>query len=135
MVRKTENVIRLNRWNLFNCIFYAFSLYVRKRSFTYFYINTLCFRKCVNNQVFYRKGDPYPYCKNACEEITMCGEVQVPEEHLAVINPINWFLIRRYICPRLSLNFYPFVVHDNFSFVFSSVLLMRFVFRHKHYRE
>ncbi|XP_065219578.1 leishmanolysin-like peptidase [Planococcus citri] len=58
MVRKTENVIRLNR-------------------------------KCVNNQVFYRKGDPHPYCKNACEDVTMCGEVRVPEEHLAVCKTCN----------------------------------------------
>lgn len=42
------------------------------------------YRKCVNNQVFYRKGDPHPYCKNACEDRTMCGEVQVPEDHLEV---------------------------------------------------
>jgi len=41
-------------------------------------------RKCENNQVFYRKGDAYPYCKNACEARTMCGEVQVPEHHLEV---------------------------------------------------
>jgi hypothetical protein len=41
-------------------------------------------RKCENNQVFYRKGEPYPYCKNACEARTMCGEVQVPEHHLEV---------------------------------------------------
>ncbi|XP_026805367.1 leishmanolysin-like peptidase [Rhopalosiphum maidis] len=58
MVRKTENVIRLNR-------------------------------KCVNNQVFYRKGDPHPYCKNACEDRTMCGEVQVPEEHLEACKTCN----------------------------------------------
>lgn len=58
MVRKTENVIRLNR-------------------------------KCVNNQVFYRKGDPHPYCKNACEVKTMCGEVQVPDKHLEVCKTCN----------------------------------------------
>ncbi|XP_050546786.1 leishmanolysin-like peptidase [Daktulosphaira vitifoliae] len=58
MVRKTENVIRLNR-------------------------------KCLNNQVFYRKGDPHPYCKNACEDRTMCGEVQVPEEHLEACKTCN----------------------------------------------
>lgn len=50
-----------------------------------FFIHLSCFhRKCVNNQVFYRKGDPHPYCKNACEDRTMCGEVQVPEDHLEV---------------------------------------------------
>ncbi|XP_021940334.1 leishmanolysin-like peptidase [Zootermopsis nevadensis] len=46
-------------------------------------------RKCENNQVFYRKGEPYPYCKNACEERTMCGEVQVPEHHLEVCRTCN----------------------------------------------
>lgn len=58
MVRKTGNIIRLNR-------------------------------KCVNNQVFYRKGDLHPYCKNACEGSTMCGEVRVPEDHLAVCRTCN----------------------------------------------
>ncbi|KAK9497719.1 hypothetical protein O3M35_004387 [Rhynocoris fuscipes] len=58
MVRKTENVIRLNR-------------------------------KCANNQVFYRKGDWYSYCKNACETKTLCGEVVVPEEHLDACRTCN----------------------------------------------
>ncbi|XP_065336991.1 leishmanolysin-like peptidase [Cloeon dipterum] len=58
MVRKTANVIRLNR-------------------------------KCVNNQVFFRKGESHVYCKNACEEKTMCGEVQVPESHLDVCRVCN----------------------------------------------
>lgn len=58
MVRKTDNVIRLNR-------------------------------KCVNNQVFYRRGDPHPYCKNECEEETMCGEAVVPEQHLEVCRTCN----------------------------------------------
>lgn len=58
MVRRTENVIRLNR-------------------------------KCKNNQVFFRKGDKYSYCKNACEQRTMCGEVQVPEDHLEVCRTCN----------------------------------------------
>ncbi|XP_075222194.1 leishmanolysin-like peptidase, invadolysin [Lycorma delicatula] len=46
-------------------------------------------RKCENNQVFYRKNDKYSYCKNACEERTMCGEVQVPEDHLEVCRTCN----------------------------------------------
>ncbi|XP_059490130.1 leishmanolysin-like peptidase [Neocloeon triangulifer] len=58
MVRKTANVIRLNR-------------------------------KCENNQVFFRKGEPHVYCKNACESRTMCGEVQVPESHLDVCRACN----------------------------------------------
>lgn len=48
-------------------------------------INNFRYRKCENNQVFYRKGDPHSYCKNSCEVKTMCGEVQVPEDHLEVI--------------------------------------------------
>lgn len=39
-------------------------------------------RKCRNNQVFLVPNDPHPYCMNACEAATMCGEVQVPEHHL-----------------------------------------------------
>uniref|UniRef100_A0A8D8WJ44 Leishmanolysin-like peptidase n=3 Tax=Cacopsylla melanoneura TaxID=428564 RepID=A0A8D8WJ44_9HEMI len=46
-------------------------------------------RKCENNQVFYRKGDPHSYCKNSCEPKTMCGEVEVPEEHLEVCRTCN----------------------------------------------
>ncbi|XP_039281797.1 leishmanolysin-like peptidase isoform X2 [Nilaparvata lugens] len=48
-------------------------------------------RKCVNNQVFYRRGDNLSYCKEACEAKTMCGEVQVPEEHLEVCRTCNSF--------------------------------------------
>ena len=40
--------------------------------------------KCKNNQVFLVPNDPHPYCMNACEPVTMCGEVQVPEHHLEV---------------------------------------------------
>ena len=48
-------------------------------------------RKCEQNQVFFKSGDPHPYCKNACEEHTMCGEVEVPEEHLEVCRVCNAF--------------------------------------------
>ncbi|XP_063608213.1 leishmanolysin-like peptidase [Penaeus indicus] len=41
-------------------------------------------RRCEKNQVFLIKGEPHPFCKNKCEQVTMCGEVQVPEEHLHV---------------------------------------------------
>lgn len=41
-------------------------------------------RKCRNNQVFLVPNDPHPYCMNACEQVTMCGEVPVPEHHLEV---------------------------------------------------
>ncbi len=54
----------------------------------------LC-RKCADNQVFYKKNDTLPYCKNSCERITMCGEVAVPYEHLDVSaqapnSPLAW---------------------------------------------
>jgi leishmanolysin-like peptidase len=48
-------------------------------------------RKCEQNQVFFKSGDPHPYCKNSCEALTMCGEVQVPEEHLEVCRVCNAF--------------------------------------------
>ena len=48
-------------------------------------------RKCEQNQVFFKTGDPHPYCKNACEAHTMCGEVEVPEEHLEVCRVCNAF--------------------------------------------
>lgn len=78
MVRKTESVIRLSRYNntRISCL-----CTVR------FPKNIFClhFRKCRNNQVFLVPNDPHPYCMNACEAATMCGEVQVPEHHLEVI--------------------------------------------------
>lgn len=48
-------------------------------------------RKCEQNQVFFKSGDPHPYCKNACEQSTMCGEVEVPEAHLEVCRVCNAF--------------------------------------------
>ena len=47
-------------------------------------------RKCEQNQVFFKTGDPNPYCKNDCEH-TMCGEVEVPEKHLDVCRVCNAF--------------------------------------------
>ena len=41
--------------------------------------------------MFFKSGDPHPYCKNACESHTMCGEVEVPEEHLEVCRVCNAF--------------------------------------------
>ncbi|GLH03904.1 Uncharacterized protein GBIM_09723 [Gryllus bimaculatus] len=46
-------------------------------------------RKCENNDVFYLGNDPRPFCKNACESVTMCGEVPVPEEHLEACHTCN----------------------------------------------
>ncbi|CAN7983090.1 unnamed protein product [Ixodes hexagonus] len=39
-------------------------------------------RKCPNNQAFSPDQDPYLYCNEYCEDVTTCGEVIVPEEHL-----------------------------------------------------
>merc|ERR1719361_2921870 len=47
-------------------------------------------RKCQQNQVFFKADDPNPYCKNDCEH-TMCGEVEVPEQHLDVCRVCNAF--------------------------------------------
>eukprot|EP00092_Neocalanus_flemingeri_P003715 GFUD01003992.1.p1 GENE.GFUD01003992.1~~GFUD01003992.1.p1 ORF type:complete len:686 (+),score=117.35 GFUD01003992.1:50-2107(+) len=48
-------------------------------------------RKCQQNQVFFKSDSKHPYCKNACETTTMCGEVRVPEEHLEVCRVCNAF--------------------------------------------
>ena len=34
------------------------------------------FRKCQQNQVFFKSDSRHPYCKNKCEDVTMCGEVR-----------------------------------------------------------
>lgn len=39
--------------------------------------------------MFLVPNDPHPYCMNACEAATMCGEVQVPEHHLEVPVPFR----------------------------------------------
>lgn len=45
-----------------------------------------CHRKCPNNQAFFPEEDrPHQYCVDRCENITTCGEVVVPEEHLEVM--------------------------------------------------
>ena len=48
-------------------------------------------RKCQQNQVFFKSDSKHPYCKNACETTTMCGEVRVPEDHLEVCRVCNAF--------------------------------------------
>ncbi|CAL4093643.1 unnamed protein product, partial [Meganyctiphanes norvegica] len=48
-------------------------------------------RRCEKNQVFLIKGEPHPFCKSKCEEVTMCGEVQVPEKHLHACRVCNTF--------------------------------------------
>ncbi|XP_041057542.1 leishmanolysin-like peptidase isoform X1 [Carcharodon carcharias] len=39
-------------------------------------------RPCATNQYLRKKDDPHMYCQGACAEITRCGPVIVPEEHL-----------------------------------------------------
>jgi len=51
-------------------------------------------RRCPNQQVYYKADDPHPYCKVECEAKTMCGEVQVPEDHLDVSGSlVGWRFI------------------------------------------
>ena len=38
--------------------------------------------------MFFKSDSLHPYCKNACEPVTMCGEVRVPEEHLEVMTSL-----------------------------------------------
>ncbi|GIY81664.1 leishmanolysin-like peptidase [Caerostris darwini] len=39
-------------------------------------------RKCPNNQAFFPVNVSEQHCKERCENVTTCGEVVVPEEHL-----------------------------------------------------
>lgn len=50
-------------------------------------------RRCPNQQVYYKADDPHPFCRVECEARTMCGEVQVPEEHLDVRFVINIYRV------------------------------------------
>ena len=34
------------------------------------------FRKCQQNQVFFKSDSRHPYCKNKCEDVTMCAYVE-----------------------------------------------------------
>ncbi|OQR70536.1 leishmanolysin peptidase-like [Tropilaelaps mercedesae] len=40
-------------------------------------------RRCPEDKVFFVHNDPTPFCRERCEEISRCGEVVVPPEHLA----------------------------------------------------
>lgn len=45
----------------------------------------LCFiysRKCESSQVFVKDG--LTHCIDSCKKTTLCGEVEVPEDHLDV---------------------------------------------------
>uniref|UniRef100_A0A8B9RPK4 Leishmanolysin-like peptidase n=1 Tax=Astyanax mexicanus TaxID=7994 RepID=A0A8B9RPK4_ASTMX len=39
-------------------------------------------RQCSTNQYLRKKDDPHRYCQGACADITRCGPVIVPDEHL-----------------------------------------------------
>lgn len=39
-------------------------------------------RKCESSQVFVKNS--LTYCIDSCKPVTLCGEVQVPEDHLDV---------------------------------------------------
>ncbi|KAJ8352702.1 hypothetical protein SKAU_G00241780 [Synaphobranchus kaupii] len=39
-------------------------------------------RQCATNQYLRKKDDPHRYCQGACADVTRCGPVIVPEEHL-----------------------------------------------------
>uniref|UniRef100_H3AUJ2 Leishmanolysin-like peptidase n=1 Tax=Latimeria chalumnae TaxID=7897 RepID=H3AUJ2_LATCH len=41
-------------------------------------------RHCATNQYLRKKGDPHRYCKGSCAEVTRCGPVIVPDQHLQV---------------------------------------------------
>merc|ERR1719410_1380794 len=43
-------------------------------------------RKCQQNQVFFKSDSRHPYCKNKCEEVTMCGEVGEREAGSGIVN-------------------------------------------------
>ncbi|XP_074652767.1 leishmanolysin-like peptidase [Tubulanus polymorphus] len=44
--------------------------------------NIRLLRQCSSKYIQYKPGDPYHYCVGGCKNVTMCGDVQVPEEHL-----------------------------------------------------
>ncbi|XP_043929619.1 leishmanolysin-like peptidase [Protopterus annectens] len=39
-------------------------------------------RQCATNQYLRKKHDPHRYCQGACAELTRCGPVVVPDQHL-----------------------------------------------------
>uniref|UniRef100_A0A8C4Q2H5 Leishmanolysin-like peptidase n=1 Tax=Eptatretus burgeri TaxID=7764 RepID=A0A8C4Q2H5_EPTBU len=39
-------------------------------------------RQCATRKVFFRPGDTRHYCQSTCANVTYCGPVPVPEEHL-----------------------------------------------------
>lgn len=45
-------------------------------------------RKCESTQVFVKNS--MTHCIDSCKPVTMCGEVQVPEQHLDVSKSSGW---------------------------------------------
>ena len=41
-------------------------------------------RQCKTEYISFKSGDPHHYCVNGCSNVTMCGEVVVPDKHLMV---------------------------------------------------
>ncbi|KAE9549719.1 hypothetical protein FO519_007071 [Halicephalobus sp. NKZ332] len=39
-------------------------------------------RKCRSNHYYLEASEPHPSCVDRCKEVTTCGEIAVPEEHL-----------------------------------------------------
>ena len=42
------------------------------------------YRQCATNQYLRKRDDPHRYCQGLCAEVTKCGPVIVPEDHLQV---------------------------------------------------
>ncbi|GAB6031085.1 hypothetical protein CHUAL_007896 [Chamberlinius hualienensis] len=46
-------------------------------------------RRCKTDSVFHRANNPHAYCVDGCSDVTMCGEVEIPEQHLEVCRACN----------------------------------------------
>ncbi|XP_028966877.1 leishmanolysin-like peptidase [Galendromus occidentalis] len=46
-------------------------------------------RRCPEDKVFFLPGEQNQYCRDKCEEVSLCGEVPVPREHLAPCRTCN----------------------------------------------
>nr|XP_014348965.1 PREDICTED: leishmanolysin-like peptidase [Latimeria chalumnae] len=62
-------------------------------------------RHCATNQYLRKKGDPHRYCKGSCAEVTRCGPVIVPDQHLqksTLPRPPCLLLVLLYMLPLRS---------------------------------
>lgn len=48
------------------------------------FVSAHSLRKCESSQVFVKNG--LTHCIDSCKEVTMCGEAEVPREHLGKIS-------------------------------------------------